>query len=371
LKKLGFGFMRLPVLDETDRSTVDIETVKKMVDRYMERGFTYFDTAHRYNDEASEPAIRDTLVKRYPRSRYVLTNKITLNYIKKQEDQEEFFKKQLSICGVDYFDNYLIHNMGAVWYPAAEKFGAFDFVKRMRDEGYARHIGFSFHGTADVLEKILQAHPEAEIVQLQINYLDWEDASIQSGKCYETARKHGKQIVVMEPVKGGTLVNLPEEAASLLKDAAPQASLASWAIRFAAGLDGVLTVLSGMSTQEQVEDNTRYMRDFRLLTGEEQALLKQVSDLIRAKTAIPCTNCRYCTTECPRNIAIPDYFDLYNNMKRLKNTSYLSNQTVYYANLTRNHGKASDCIQCGLCEKNCPQNLPVRELLREVALAME
>jgi predicted aldo/keto reductase-like oxidoreductase len=370
-KKLGFGFMRLPVRDEKDRSTVDVELVKKMVNRFMERGFTYFDTAHRYNDEASEPALREALVKRYPRDSYALANKITLNYIKEPEDQEPFFKEQLSICGVDYFDYYLIHNMGAASYPAFERLGTFDFVKRMRDEGYARHIGFSFHGTADVLEKVLHGHPEAEIVQLQINYLDWEDVNIQSKKCYEVARKHGKQIVVMEPVKGGTLVNLPDEAASLLKEADPQASLASWAIRYAAGLEGVLTVLSGMSTPEQVEDNTQYMRDFQPLTTGERDLLAQVAALIHARAAIACTGCRYCTAECPKNIAISEYFDLYNNMKRLKNTAYMSNQTVYYANLTKSRGKASHCVGCGLCEKNCPQNLPIRELLRQIAAELE
>jgi hypothetical protein len=371
MKKLGFGFMRLPVFNENDRSTVDIETVKNMVDIFMERGFAYFDTAHRYNDEASEPAIREALVKRYPRDRYILTNKMTLNYIKKPEQQEPFFKKQLSICGVDYFDNYLIHNMGAVWYPLAERFGTFDFLRRMRDAGYVRRIGFSFHGTADLLEKILAMHPETEIVQLQINYLDWDDENIQSSRCYETARKFGKQIVVMEPVKGGMLVNLPKEATAMLRNASPQTSLVSWAIRYAVGLPGVLTVLSGMSTLEQVEDNTGYMRDFQPLTTQEQDLLKQVADLIRAKTAVACTGCRYCTTEYPKNIAIPDYFSLYNNMKRLKNTSYLANQIVYYANIAQSHGKASDCIGCGLCEKNCPQNLSIRDLLSKVALEME
>lgn len=371
MKKLGFGLMRLPVFDENDRSTVDVEVVKKMVDRFLERGFTYFDTARRYNDEASEPAIREALVKRYHRDSYMLTNKITLNYIKRPDEQESFFKRQLSICGVNYFDNYLIHNMGAVWYPLAEEYGAFEFIKRMRDEGYTRHIGFSFHGTAALLEEILRAHPEVEIIQLQINYLDWEDAVIQSRKCYETARKYGKQIVVMEPVKGGTLANLPKDVETLLLEAAPQASLASWAIRYAAGLEGVLTVLSGMTTQEQLEDNTGYMRDFQPLTEQHQSLLRRAAELIRAKAAIACTSCRYCTAECPKNIAIPDYFDLYNNMKRLKNTSYLSNQIVYYANIAHINGKASDCIGCGLCEKNCPQSLPIRELLGEVVSAME
>lgn len=318
MKKLGFGFMRLPILDENDRSTVDIEAVKNMVDRYQEWGFSYYDTAHRYNDEASEPAIRDALVKRYPRESYVLANKITLNYVKTPEDQEPFFGQQLSLCGVEYFDNYLIHNVGAASYPAFEKLGTFDFIRRMRDAGYAKRIGFSFHGTADVLDAVLRDHPEVDLVQLQINYLDWEDANIQSRACYEVARKHQKQIVVMEPVKGGTLVNLPEEAAALLKKANPQASLASWAIRFAAGLPGVLTVLSGMSTLEQVEDNTGYMQNFQPLTEQERTLLTQVADLIRSKTTIACTNCQYCTTECPMSIAIPDYFGLYNNMKRLK-----------------------------------------------------
>jgi predicted aldo/keto reductase-like oxidoreductase len=241
----------------------------------------------------------------------------------------------------------------------------------MRNEGHARHIGISFHGTADVLEKILHEHPEIEIVQLQINYLDWEDTNIQSRKCYEAAHKHGKRIIVMEPVKGGTLVNLPEEAVILFKEAHPQASLASWAIRYAAGFDGVYTVLSGMTTLEHVEDNTGYMQDFRALTGQEQQLLGKVTGIIRATSAIACTGCRYCTPDCPKNIAIPEYLGLYNNMKRLKNTAYMSNQTVYYGNLTQSHGKASDCILCGLCEKNCPQNLPIRDLLGRVAAEME
>ena len=371
MKKLGFGFMRLPVFDEKDRSKVDMETLKKMVDCYMERGFSYFDTAHRYNDEASEPALKECLVDRYPRESFVLANKITMNYIKSEEDQWPFFQNQLERCGVDYFDVYLVHNMGEVGYPAAKKCKTFEFVKRMKDEGYAKHIGFSFHGTADVLEEILKEHPESEIVQLQINYLDWEDAGIQSGLCYEVARKYGKKVIVMEPVKGGTLVNLPEDAAKILKDANPDASLASWAIRYAASLENVVMVLSGMSTPEQVQDNTGYMADFKPLTDAEAEVLKNVADIIHAHSEIPCTNCRYCVTECPRHIAIPDYFALYNNYKRLENTGYMYNQKVYYANLTKSNGKASECIGCGLCEKNCPQHIAVREKLKDIVTVLE
>lgn len=370
-KKLGFGLMRLPVLDEADRSKVDVETLRQMVAQFMERGFIYFDTAHRYHDEASEPAIRKALVEVYPRDSYILANKITLNYINSADEQEGFLKNQLAICGVEYFDNYLLHNMGAVSYPVAQALGTFDFLQQVKARGLAKRTGFSFHGTADVLEDILIAHPEVDLVQLQINYLDWDDPSIQSRKCYEVARRHGKQIVVMEPVKGGTLVNLPERAARLLREDAPHASLASWALRYAAGLEGVVTVLSGMSTPGQVEGNTRTMRDFTPLTHREQELLGQVVEIIRSQNAIACTSCRYCTAECPKSIAIPDYFDLYNNMTRLENHSYLANQTVYYMNLAKTHGKASDCIRCGVCEDNCPQSLPIRDLLDKVAAAME
>ncbi|MDR1298240.1 MAG: aldo/keto reductase [Deltaproteobacteria bacterium] len=371
MKKLGFGFMRLPVFDEKDRSTVDIEAVKIMVDRFMERGFACFDTARRHNDKAGEPTIRKAPVKRYPRDSYILTDKMTLNYISSAEQQEPFIKEQLSIGRVDYFDNYLPHNTGAVWHPLAEKYGAFDFMLRMRDSGHVRHIWLSFHGTADELEVILKARPEAEIVQLQINYLDWEDENIQSRRCYEVARKFGKHIVVMEPVKGGTLTTLPEEASDRPSQANQQASPSSRAIRHAAGLEGVTTVLSGMTTLEQVEDNTGHMQDFQPLTSSEQDLLKQVAELIRSKTAVACAGCRYCTTECPKNIAVPEYFSLYNNMKRIKNTSHVANQLVYYANIAQSDGKASDCVECGSCEKNCPRNLPIREYLVKIASEME
>ena len=371
MKKLGFGFMRLPVFDEQDRSTVDLEAVKKMVDCFMERGFSYFDTAHRYNDEASEPALRECLVKRYPRDSFVLTDKITFNYIKNEEDQWPFFMKQLEDCGVEYFDNYLIHNLGAVFYPYAQKYHTFDFLMELKEKGYVHHVGFSFHGTADVLEQILKEHPETELVQLQLNYLDWEDEGIQSRKCYETACKYGKKVIVMEPVKGGTLANLPEEAEAVLKKCNPDNSLASWALRFAAEKENVIMVLSGMTTMEQVKDNTACMSDFVPLSEKEAEVLDKAVEMIRSHSEIPCTDCRYCVTDCPKQIAIPDYFSLFNNYKRLENTAYMYNQKVYYANLVQKNGKASDCIGCGKCEKNCPQHIEIRKQLQRVARVLE
>ena len=371
VKKLGFGFMRLPLLDENDRSQIDLEQVKKMVDVFMKRGFNYFDTAHRYHDEMCEPTIREALVERYPRNSYVLTDKITLNYIKKSEDQEPFFQNQLNTCGVKYFDNYLVHNLGAVWYEAAKKFDTFGFIQKKKEEGLVKHTGFSFHDKPEVLEQILIEHPEIEIVQLQLNYLDWDDNGIQAKKCYEIARKYGKLVTVMEPLKGGNLANVPEEVQTLLKEYAPDMSYASWAIRFAASHDGIITVLSGMSSLEQLEDNTEYMQKFKLLTRKEFQILKKAAAIIKTSITIPCTNCRYCVTECPKQIAIPDYFSLYNNLKQLKNVGYVVNQLNYYQNIAENNGKASECIKCRQCEKNCPQHIEITKWLQEIAKTFE
>lgn len=371
LPPLGFGFMRLPLKDEADRSAVALETVKEMVDLYMARGFGYFDTAHRYHDGASESALRQAVTERYPRERFWLADKLTRSCVTRPEELEPFFRRQLALCGVEWFDLYLIHNVGRLSLDAFEALDAFGFLESLRERGLARHTGFSFHGTADVLEEVLRRHPDTEFVQLQLNYLDWEDAAIQSRACYETARRYGCRIVVMEPVKGGTLVNLPEDVAAPLCAAAPQASLASWAIRFAAGLDGVDMVLSGMSTPEQLRDNTSFMAHFRPLSPAEQALLAQAADRLRAHPAIACTACRYCTAGCPEGIAIPDCFQLYSNYKRLENTAYMYNQKTYYANLTAAHGRASACIGCGRCEESCPQGLPIRALLKQVAAVLE
>jgi predicted aldo/keto reductase-like oxidoreductase len=370
MSKLGFGFMRLPLKDPNDGASVDIELLKQMVDLYMARGNNYFDIAFRYCDFASEPALKETLTSRYPRESYELTDKITLGFIKSDEEQEAFFRNQLERCGVGWFDNYLIHNINADFYAKAKQLHTFEFLQRMKEKGLCRKTGISFHGTPDLLEDLLQHYPEIDLVQLQLNYADWDDAGIQSRRCYEICMRHGKTVLVMEPVKGGNLANLPEEAAELLKSAHPDWSQASWAIRFAASLPGVYRVLSGMSTLAQVEDNTGYMQDFVPLTDEEKALCKKAALIIKSNTAIPCTACRYCEGDCPQNIAISNYFALYNEEKRAS-VNYVHASGFYCNALTLTRGKASDCIKCGLCEQNCPQNLPIREHLENVASTFE
>ena len=362
-KNLGFGFMRLPMQGEE----VDLAQTQQMVDAFLAAGFNYFDTAHGYLDGRSETALKACLTSRYPREDYVLTNKLTANFFKTEADIRPFFESQLAACGVDDFDFYLMHAQSMKNFEHFKACRAYETAFALKAEGKVRHVGISFHDSAEMLDRILTEYPQLEAVQLQFNYVDYDDPAVQSRRCYEVCRKHGKPVIVMEPVKGGNLADLPEDAAAVL-DALHGGSSASYAIRFAAGFPGIRMVLSGMSDLRQVEDNIAFMRDFKPLDETELAAVKRVQGIFRSKSLIPCTACRYCTAGCPQHISIPDLFAVMNakQIHRDWNADYYYDETY-----TKSGGRASDCIRCGKCEKVCPQHLHIRDLLADVAAEFE
>ena len=358
-KNFGFGCMRLPM----NGDQVDIAETTRMVDEFLAQGFNYFDTAHGYIGGKSELALKECLTSRYPREAYSLTDKLTDSYFKTETDIRPFFESQLEACGVDYFDFYLMHSQNADNFKKFKACRAYETAFALKAEGRIRHVGLSFHDRAEVLDQILTEYPQIEVVQIQFNYLDYDDIAVQSRKCYEVCRKHGKPVLVMEPVKGGSLVNLPEEAKKVLDDL-HGGSPASYAIRFAAGFPGMMMVLSGMSDLEQMKDNLSYMRDFKPLNETELAAVNKVQEIFHKMNMIPCTACRYCVEGCPKQLSIPDLFAIMN----IKQLHHDWNADYYYEEVHTAPGRrASDCLKCGKCEKICPQHLPIRKLLEEVA----
>ncbi len=354
-KNFGFGCMRFPTVEDQ----VDVAAVEKMVDAFLEAGFNYFDTARPYHSGKSETVLRQTLTSRYPRDRYVLTNKLSPGFFEKEADIVPLFEDQLRACGVEYFDFYLLHANSAKRHEFFTQTRAYDTVQELKAQGKIRHVGMSFHDSAEVLDRILTERPEIEVVQIQFNYADYEDPRVQSRACREVCRKHGKPVLVMEPVKGGSLANLPPKAASLLENGSP----ASYAIRYAASFEGVFMVLSGMSNQEQVMDNIGYMKDFQPLDSREMERISQVRTLYQAQHRIPCTACRYCTDGCPAGIDIPVLFACLNDKREEKEGAD--------ARYRESGVKADSCVECGQCEGACPQHLHIRALLKEVHRAFQ
>ena len=359
IPKLGFGLMRLPMLGEE----VDIEQTKTMVDMFMKKGFTYFDTAYGYIGGKSEEAVKVALVDRYPRDSFYLATKLPAWAGAKTADEAKaMLETSLRRTGAGYFDFYLLHNLGDTRTQAFDDFGIWDFVQEKKAEGVLKHVGFSMHASAEELDEVLTKHPEVEFVQLQINYADWESDSVQSRKCYEVARRHGKPVIIMEPVKGGSLANLPDSVGDILKAANPEASHSSWALRFAASLEGVITVLSGMSNIAQMEDNLKTMEDFKPMDDADYAVIDRARAALDAIEKVPCTGCQYCVKGCPMEINIPGIFGAVNTYMVYNN---LAGAKGNYGWATNKGGKASACVECGQCESVCPQHIDIIEQLKK------
>ncbi len=371
MKKLGLGLMRLPLIEENNSAKIDIEATKVMVDEFLENGFNYFDTAWMYHSYMSENAVKEVLTSRHKRDEFLLATKLHANYVKSFEDRDRIFAEQKEKTGVSYFDYYLLHDVREAHLSIYEKYDCFNWLCEKKNAGEVKNIGFSFHDNAEFLDKVLTKYPFVDFVQLQLNYLDWDNESIQSRKCYEVAEKHGKKIIVMEPVKGGTLAKLPNEAEELLKSYNSEVSVPSWALRFVASLPNVIMVLSGMSNLSQLRDNMKTFDNLTPVSKEEKRLLKEVVAIINKDSVIPCTGCAYCIDGCPKRIAIPKYFELYNAEMQEAEGKGWSPQIAYYENMIKTFGKASDCIGCGTCEDVCPQNLPITRYLKSIAKSFE
>ena len=363
--KLGFGLMRLPKLAD---GSIDVEQTKKMVDLFMDAGMTYFDTAYVYDGGESEKAARLALVDRYPRDRYTLATKLNawMGPTDEQSAKQQFYTS-LERTGAGYFDYYLLHALQRSNYKIYDDYHLWDFVKEQKAKGLIRHYGFSFHADPALLEELLTDHPDVDFVQLQINYSDWEHPGTASRECWEIAQRHGKPVIIMEPVKGGALADPVPEVRRILTQANPNASLASWAVRFAASLDGIITVLSGMSSIAQMEDNLSYMKDFKPLDEAEQAVIRKAQAALAGDASIPCTACHYCTDGCPMNIPIPEIFTVKN--KQRGNAEFRGRRE--YTIATTGKGIASACVECGQCERACPQQIKVMTHLKECAAQFE
>ena len=370
--KLGMGLMRLPLLNENDFKSIDYEQVNQMVDTYMDAGFNHFDTAYIYHDGIGEIAFRKCVVERYPRDSFKIATKLPLFVITEESQLEPLFAEQLENCGVEYFDYYMLHNVSGYTETAWKNVDLYSFIQKKKEEGFIKHIGLSTHGNAEFLEEILFEHPELEFVLLQINYLDWEDDGIESRKCLEVARKYDKPVMIMEPYKGGFLADVPEEAERLMKEHNPDRSVVSWAMRFVANLDDVCVVLTGASTLEQLENNIFEFENADPLNDEEYKIIEEVSEIINSNITVDCTKCRYCVDACSEEIDIAKLFDLYNKEKILNDSGWtqLGNAYLNYSKLP-DVGIASDCIECEACLEECPQQINIPEVLKDVAKTFE
>jgi len=372
MTKLGMGMMRLPLVDENDQTSIDMEQVNKMVDLYMDAGFNCFDTAFVYHEGVGEAAFRESVVKRYPRDSFKISTKLPLFVITEESQLEPLFAQQLENCGVDYFDYYMLHNVSGFTENAWKNVDLYSFIQKKKEEGYIKHIGISTHGNAEFLEEILFEHPELEFVLLQINYLDWDDEGIESRKCWEVARKYNKKVMIMEPYKGGFLADVPEDAEKLMKDYNPDRSVVSWAMRFVANIDDVCVVYTGASNFEQLESNIEEFKNADPLNDEELAILDEVSEIINSNITVDCTKCRYCVDSCTEEIDIAKIFDLYNKHKLLEKEDWtqFGNAYLNYSKLD-GVGIASDCIECENCIEECPQQINIPEVLKDVAKTFE